>query len=132
MQRLAGHLLSKKMCFEFSSAIVRCDDKKCCCDGLNEKVLIFALQINNRNMDDNICTNYASCRLVQAADFDLKADERNEYLRNYCRAGKDVWLTCTRYITKSQLNFCPDFVLPDTDATPDEIIARFDADETLL
>jgi len=42
-----------------------------------------------------------------------------------------VWLTCTRYITKSQLNFCPDFVLPDTDATPDEIIARFDADETL-
>lgn len=98
---------------------------------LNKKVLIFALQTKNGIMDDNICINYESCRLVQAADFNLKAEQRSEYLRNYCRAGKDVWLTCTRYITKSQLNFCPDFVLPDTDATPDEIIARFDADETL-
>jgi hypothetical protein len=82
-------------------------------------------------MEDNICLNYENCRLVQASDFGLDAEKRNDYLRRYCKAGKKQWLNCTRYITKSQLNFCPDFVLPDTDATPDEIIVRFDADETL-
>ncbi len=98
---------------------------------LNKKALIFALEIKIQIMDDNICVNYQSCRLVQADDYDITTERRAEYLRNYCRAGKEQWFNCTRYITKSQLNFCPDFVLPDTDATPDEIIARFDADETL-
>jgi hypothetical protein len=36
------------------------------------------------------------------------------------------WISCKRLTTKQELNFCPDFVLPDTDLTSDKIIDKFD------
>jgi hypothetical protein len=49
-------------------------------------------------------------------------------MEDYCTAGRQHWGSCTRLVVKQALNFCPDFVLPDSQMTPDEVIEKFDED----
>jgi hypothetical protein len=77
-------------------------------------------------MEEAYCPNYDTCRLVKLDDFLQDKNLRLLYLNNYCKAGNIKWSVCKRLITKNVLNFCPDFVLPDTPLTPDEIIDKFD------
>jgi len=77
-------------------------------------------------MDHTQCPNYNICRLVTVEDFKFEKGSRKDYLLTYCQAGEASWSQCKRYITKNALNFCPDFVLPDTTLTTDEIIDKFD------
>lgn len=79
-------------------------------------------------MEDPYCPNYISCKLVKDENFTPDKEIRISYLNNYCKAGEEQWKVCKRLITKNELNFCPDFVLPDTTLTPDEIIDKFDND----
>ena len=79
-------------------------------------------------MEDPYCPNYISCKLVKDKNFIPDKEIRISYLNNYCKAGEKQWQVCKRLITKNELNFCPDFVLPDTTLTPDEIIDKFDND----
>ena len=44
----------------------------------------------------------------------------------WCRQSEDIWGTCKRYKTKKVLSFCPDFVVPGTELSIDEIIDKFD------
>jgi len=83
------------------------------------------------NMDSKICANYEVCRLVAAEDYEIDLAEKNDYIEKFCTAGVNKWTSCKRYITKSELNFCPDFVLPDTALSPKEIIDKFDEDDSL-
>jgi len=83
-------------------------------------------------MDSKICTNYKVCRLVVGSDYVIEDDKKQAYIESYCEAGVNNWTSCKRYITKSELNFCPDFVLPDTTLSPKEIIDKFDEDDSLL
>ncbi len=48
------------------------------------------------------------------------------YIENFCKAEKSKWCTCKRLLTKNALNFCPDFVLPDSTLSIEEIIDKFD------
>jgi hypothetical protein len=82
-------------------------------------------------MGTDICVNYKTCRLVTASDYKMETIKKQMYLKSYCNTGTDRWKTCKRYITKNELNFCPDFVLPDTALSPDEIVEKFDEDESL-
>lgn len=82
-------------------------------------------------METDICVNYKTCRLVTASDYKMETIKKQMYLQSYCNTGMDRWKTCKRYITKNELNFCPDFVLPDTALSPDEIVEKFDEDESL-
>jgi len=68
---------------------------------------------------------------VSASDYKIDAVAREAYLKSYCTAGVSNWTSCKRYITKSELNYCPDFVLPDTELSPIEIIDKFDEDNSL-
>ncbi|MCF8367284.1 MAG: hypothetical protein K9H16_15960 [Bacteroidales bacterium] len=82
-------------------------------------------------MGSDICTNYEVCRLVVAEDYEIEQDKKVAYIKNYCTAGISKWTACKRYITKSELNFCPDFVRPDTALSPGEIVDKFDEDKSL-
>lgn len=77
-------------------------------------------------MSDLLCPNIEVCRLVIAPEVLPDSDKRNEIIETYCKQGEAKWSLCKRFITKQKLNFCPDFVLPDTQLTPDEIIDKFD------
>jgi hypothetical protein len=77
-------------------------------------------------MLENICPNFKECRLVKAADFKFSGISRETYLTNYCEDEASGWKKCKRFIAKSNLGFCPDFVLPDYTFTTDEIIDKFD------
>ena len=82
-------------------------------------------------MDSKICANYETCRLVVGKDYEIDESEKKQFIENYCTAGVNKWTSCKRYITKSELNFCPDFVKPDTTLSPKEIIEKFDEDDSL-
>lgn len=79
-------------------------------------------------MNKPLCENFEICRLVCAKDFDIQPNTKAGYIRNYCSNGKENWSKCNRFITKSNLDFCPDFVLPDTNFAMDEVISKFDED----
>jgi hypothetical protein len=66
--------------------------------------------------------------LVVTAEVEPDQDKRNAYIDNYCHSYCDAWQICKRYITKNALQNCPDFVLPDTEMTVDEILEKWDAD----
>jgi hypothetical protein len=74
------------------------------------------------------CPNFDVCKLVSTAGFTGDEARRLRYMETYCKAGERHWGSCTRLVVKKALNFCPDFVLPDTAMTPDEVIDRFDAE----
>jgi len=75
---------------------------------------------------ENICPNYQTCQLVNLPHIVPDKGKKEMYMSLYCRAGATAWSSCKRYITKKELNFCPDFVLPDSPETPGDIIDRFD------
>lgn len=80
-------------------------------------------------MESNYCDNYSTCRLVNAEDFKITPDKKPDYLDTYCFAGKPAWSGCKRFIVKRELDFCPDFVLPDSAFTIQEIIGKFDEEK---
>jgi hypothetical protein len=71
------------------------------------------------------CPNINGCRLVKtdvvAPDPEVKA----AYMIAYCQR-EETWRRCKRYITKRSLWICPDFVLPDTEMTEDEIVDLYE------
>ncbi|MBN2174355.1 MAG: hypothetical protein JW731_09495 [Bacteroidales bacterium] len=77
-------------------------------------------------MEDPNCPNYNSCRLVNLQDFKFQDTTRKKYIEIYCSTGEANWNSCKRYLTKKTLGFCPDFVLPDTTLSLNEIIEKFD------
>jgi hypothetical protein len=77
-------------------------------------------------MEKPHCPNYDVCLLVQTPNILCDPQRREFYLDRYCLRGSDAWEACKRYIAKNVLNFCPDFVLPDSPLSPSEIIDEFD------
>jgi hypothetical protein len=77
-------------------------------------------------MKAQYCPNYTNCKLVTGSSIVTDQKTKETYLEDYCRKNEKNWSQCKRYLTKIKLNFCPDFVLPDTNLTPDEIINKFD------
>jgi len=52
--------------------------------------------------------------------------EYKYYTDTYCCCKEGSWSECMRFRAKEKINFCPDFVFPDSLMTMDEIIDRFD------
>jgi hypothetical protein len=52
--------------------------------------------------------------------------EKEAYMDTWCRDIEEKWKDCKRFITKAELGFCPDFVVPDTSSSIDEIIDKFE------
>jgi hypothetical protein len=72
------------------------------------------------------CPNYDSCKLVHLEGFIREQKKKKNYIENYCLKTDNSWKNCKRYIAKDSLSFCPDFVLPDTGLSMEEIVAKFD------
>ena len=51
---------------------------------------------------------------------------KEEYMDIWCRDAGEKWRDCKRFSTKASLGFCPDFVVPDTTLSIDEIIDKFE------
>ncbi len=77
-------------------------------------------------MKNSFCPNYTSCKLVTIDGFLLTEEKKVLYLNNYCVSTKKAWEQCARFYCKTALGFCPDFLLPDTKLSLDEIIDKFD------
>lgn len=77
-------------------------------------------------MTDPDCPNMFSCKLVQDTGFINDAALRERYIRLYCRSADPGYNNCKRFITKENIHFCPDFVMPDTTFTVEEIVERFE------
>jgi len=79
-------------------------------------------------MEEFFCPNMNTCAFVNKTGFTVSEKVRAKYLKDYCNASESRRNRCKRLIMKSTYHFCPDFVLPDTTLTPDEIITKFDED----
>jgi hypothetical protein len=75
-----------------------------------------------------ICPNYGGCRLVTTKVVVPDNSKKEKYLHDYCET-EENWKNCLRYITRKSLWMCPDFVLPDSKMTEDEIIEKYEKNE---
>lgn len=75
---------------------------------------------------DHYCPNINTCRMVATNVVVPDEKEKENYMQSWCREGEETWRKCKRYITKASLGFCPDFVVPDTSLSVDEIIDKFE------
>ena len=80
--------------------------------------------------DEKNCPNMKVCKLVTVSGFSGDEERRLNYMKTYCTAGEASWSGCNRLTVKNAIHFCPDFVLPDSGMTADEVISRFD-EETM-
>jgi len=76
--------------------------------------------------DPYCCPNIDTCKLVNTPGFIEDKKKQENYIQLYCRADESKWISCKRLIAKNELHFCPDFVLPDTSLSIDEIIDKYD------
>lgn len=75
-------------------------------------------------MGDETCPNAKGCILINNNDFGIK--EREYYMQKFCFSSEMAYTSCKRYQTVIAFHFCPDFVLPDTELSLDEIIDKYD------
>lgn len=77
-------------------------------------------------MSEEFCPNIIACRLVKTDIVVPDENKRSEYIDSWCKNEDGKWQECKRFISKNQLGFCPDFVLPDSPLSIDEIIDKFE------
>jgi hypothetical protein len=74
---------------------------------------------------EKLCPNYKGCRLVNTGVVVPDRVGKETYITGYCLK-EETWKQCKRYITKRSLWICPDFVLPDTNMTEDDIVEQYE------
>ncbi len=70
------------------------------------------------------CPNINTCRLINAPLDFVSGSDIKIYRRIYCTT--DRFSGCRRFQFKQKEGFCPDFVLPDTQESHEDILDRFD------
>lgn len=68
----------------------------------------------------NYCFNYHTCPLFND-NLLQRQSSADAYKNLYCRAGRDKWSECRRYQVSQELGKCPEFVMPNSKATIEEI-----------
>jgi hypothetical protein len=77
-------------------------------------------------MSEPYCPNIAGCRLVNDPTLHIEDNNRDFYIESYCRGNNPGYSECSRYKVKNQIFFCPDFIMPDSEMTLDEILERIE------
>ena len=77
-------------------------------------------------MEVSYCPNYLSCKLVNTLGFTGDEQVHQSYIKVYCKEDESKWNHCKRLLMKEKYHFCSDFVLPDTEFSPEEIIDKLD------
>lgn len=91
-------------------------------------IFLIIFQSGKIMMNTNTCPNLLTCKLATEVGFGVNESKRQEFIQTFCNDNEQKWKTCTRYIVKSALSFCPDFVYSDSAMTIDEVIDIFDAE----
>lgn len=73
------------------------------------------------------CPNRYTCPLISKADYPVETSVREQYKQVYCLAGEAAWKSCRRFQLKEELHLCPDFVLPDSGDSTDEILDKIES-----
>ena len=71
------------------------------------------------------CPNINGCRLVKTESVVPEPEKKAAYIAAYCHL-EETWRKCKRYQTKRSLWICPDFVLPDSEYTEEEIVELYE------
>jgi hypothetical protein len=74
------------------------------------------------------CPNYTGCQIINIEGFISDPVKKDLFISVFCEAGKENWSQCKRYQTKNELNLCPDFVMPDSAYTTDEILDKLETE----
>jgi len=77
-------------------------------------------------LEDTHCPNKPNCQVFTVEGFVSSPEMQEAFAMIYCDAVPDGWKSCRRFITKNELHLCPDFVLPDSKLTTDEILDRLE------
>jgi hypothetical protein len=72
-----------------------------------------------------LCPNYNGCRLVNTDVVEPDKDKKARYLVVYCEKDEE-WKKCLRFVTRKSLWIAPDFLLPDSEMTEEEIIEKYE------
>jgi hypothetical protein len=73
-----------------------------------------------------LCPNIDTCEVINKTGLAVSVEKLEKYITGYCHASESKRNRCKRFIMKNMYHFCPDFVMPDTQLTPDEIIDQFE------
>ena len=76
----------------------------------------------------NICPNFGGCRYVRTEVVEPDATKREATIQAICQ-DEEKFKTCRRYQIRKALWICPDFVLPDSEITEDEVAERYEKGE---
>lgn len=76
-----------------------------------------------RKMKQELCPKIEKCPLFTGVLLKRKGSEES-YKNLYCKAGKEKWSACKRYITSEKVGKCPDWVLPNCTKSLDEIVSK--------
>jgi len=82
--------------------------------------------IKIKTLEAYCCPSYTGCQLILIDGFASTPPGKEFYERTYCVAGEDNWNRCKRYQTKKTLNLCPDFLMPDSPFSLDEILDKLE------
>jgi len=75
------------------------------------------------------CPNFGGCRYVITEVVEPDAAIREATIEAYCHK-EETFKTCRRYIIRKALWICPDFVLPDSEISEDEVADRYEKGES--
>jgi hypothetical protein len=78
-------------------------------------------------MEYDKCPNSDGCILIHKNDF-LTREVKEYYLQTFCFSTNKFYSNCKRYQTSVRFHFCPEFVLPDTEISTDEILDKYEED----
>lgn len=76
---------------------------------------------------EKLCPNYKGCRLVNTDIVVTDPEKKESYISAYCHR-EETWKKCKRYLTRRALWICPDWILPDSTLSEDEIIERAESE----
>ncbi len=71
------------------------------------------------------CPNAPGCQVLIKEDFLKEHTKKQFYRLTYCCVDTaEGYFQCKRFQTKKALGFCPDFILPDSEMTIEEIMDK--------
>ena len=76
----------------------------------------------------NICPNYGGCRYVRTQVVEPDDAKREATIKEFC-LDEEKFKTCRRYTIRKALWICPDFILPESDISEDEVADRYEKGE---
>jgi hypothetical protein len=74
-------------------------------------------------MEEQFCPKIQTCPLFNGVLLKRSGSEES-YKNLYCKAGKQKWSSCKRYLTAQNVGKCADWILPNCSLSVDEIIVK--------